>query len=86
MSVLAALRNRSNKRRFAKATIEAKRKGHMVCAVVKSNGKPEYFTAPRTFNESEVQDRAFAVREGRPMAPAEKTLLTFAARRNKQEA
>ena len=73
--MFSALRDRRNARKnaraFQRARAEATAIGGSVCGTYKANGEPVYFVVPPGASDAAIQARAFAAREGRPMAEGE---------------
>lgn len=73
------LDKRRNRRAYEAALKEAVADDTlMVCGVITDNGTPAYFTMPKTATDGDVRDKAFEVRNGRPMSKAERTLVKYA--------
>ena len=75
------LRSLSNKRRLKRARRQAEREGGVVCATLRHDGKPVYFTARPDATDAEMRARAFEAREGRPFTQLERQLMATAVDR-----
>lgn len=60
------------------ASAEAAKLGLTVCGTLLASGEPRYFLAPETVTEDELRERAFEIREGRPMHRVERFALGVA--------
>lgn len=63
-----------NRDRFERARAAAG-PNDMVCGTVAESGEPLYFVVPRDWPDHQVEEKAFEVRNGRPMLEGERILL-----------
>lgn len=53
-------------------------KDQFVCGFYDSEGEPHYFLMPKTATHSDVWQKAFELREGRPPSKLERTMVRLA--------
>lgn len=58
----------------------AKTDDQQVCGVILADGHAAYFTMPADASDVEVQEQAFAVRNGRPVNDTDRLLLRMSER------
>ena len=80
MDLLSRWRSRQNRHAFRKTKAEAG-EDQMVCGTVLPSGKPVYFSMPRSATDTEIEAKAFEVRNGRGLLPGDTVLRELAAKR-----
>lgn len=64
-----------NEERFLAAKAQAEEVDGRVCGTLLPSGEPVYFVMPDDADEWDVQERAFEIRNGRPMSKLERKII-----------